>query len=232
VRPKVAADVAPEVDWRDWRLAAAPRRGLGRRARARPAAHEGSRRSPARRGPGTPAPHHAVLPVPRRSRRPRVPIRRQCVPDAREADTVAGDLADPLGEEATRSRRTSCSVTGPGAPPGDGPAPSTAASVRGRASSAAGTGRCRSRRWTGARLAPRSPRGPRRHPQRRRPPRDGHDRLVRVVAPSAACPASRPSAWPHASRLTLPMRVTPELLSCLRPHHPLWVMTHFNHPAS
>jgi lysine 2,3-aminomutase len=26
------------------------------------------------------------------------------------------------------------------------------------------------------------------------------------------------------------MRVTDELLRALRPHHPLWVMTHFNHP--
>ena len=35
-----------------------------------------------------------------------------------------------------------------------------------------------------------------------------------------------------ASRVpvTLPMRVTDELLRALRPYHPLWVMTHFNHP--
>ncbi len=30
--------------------------------------------------------------------------------------------------------------------------------------------------------------------------------------------------------VTLPMRVTRELVRALRPYHPLWVMTHFNHP--
>lgn len=30
--------------------------------------------------------------------------------------------------------------------------------------------------------------------------------------------------------VSLPMRITDELLSALRPYHPLWVMTHFNHP--
>lgn len=30
--------------------------------------------------------------------------------------------------------------------------------------------------------------------------------------------------------VTLPQRITSELLRALRPHHPLWVMTHFNHP--
>jgi lysine 2,3-aminomutase len=28
----------------------------------------------------------------------------------------------------------------------------------------------------------------------------------------------------------LPMRITDELLTALRPYHPLWIMTHFNHP--
>ncbi len=30
--------------------------------------------------------------------------------------------------------------------------------------------------------------------------------------------------------VTLPQRITTELLERLRPHHPLWVSTHFNHP--
>lgn len=30
--------------------------------------------------------------------------------------------------------------------------------------------------------------------------------------------------------VALPSRLTNELLSALRPHHPLWIMTHFNHP--
>jgi lysine 2,3-aminomutase len=30
--------------------------------------------------------------------------------------------------------------------------------------------------------------------------------------------------------VVLPQRITEELVAALRPHHPLWVMTHFNHP--
>ncbi len=30
--------------------------------------------------------------------------------------------------------------------------------------------------------------------------------------------------------VAVPSRITAELLDALRPHHPLWVMTHFNHP--
>jgi lysine 2,3-aminomutase len=30
--------------------------------------------------------------------------------------------------------------------------------------------------------------------------------------------------------VVLPQRITEELLAALAPHHPLWVMTHFNHP--
>lgn len=30
--------------------------------------------------------------------------------------------------------------------------------------------------------------------------------------------------------VVLPQRLTDELLDALKPHHPLWVMTHFNHP--
>jgi lysine 2,3-aminomutase len=30
--------------------------------------------------------------------------------------------------------------------------------------------------------------------------------------------------------VVLPQRIQPELLLALRPYHPLWVMTHFNHP--
>ncbi len=30
--------------------------------------------------------------------------------------------------------------------------------------------------------------------------------------------------------VAMPMRINEELLLALRPHHPLWVMTHFNHP--
>ena len=30
--------------------------------------------------------------------------------------------------------------------------------------------------------------------------------------------------------VTMPQRITRELVRALRPYHPLWVMTHFNHP--
>ncbi len=31
--------------------------------------------------------------------------------------------------------------------------------------------------------------------------------------------------------VAVPMRINDELLNALRPHHPLWLMTHFNHPS-
>jgi lysine 2,3-aminomutase len=56
------------------------------------------------------------------------------------------------------------------------------------------------------------------------------DRIVRIIA--AVRTVSSVETIRIATRVpvTLPQRITAELVRALRPHHPLWVMTHFNHP--
>ena len=56
------------------------------------------------------------------------------------------------------------------------------------------------------------------------------ERLVRVVAAVRAVPSVETIRLATRVPVTLPMRVGRELLRALRPFHPLWVMTHFNHP--
>jgi lysine 2,3-aminomutase len=163
---------------------------------------------------------------------PACPIRKQCVPDAREGDDVPGDLVDPLGERAhevaphlvqrypdrvlllatdrcavycrfcTRSRM----VGG-----GDG---AVAIEALGPALS-----------WLRA------------HPEVRDVIVSGGDplamateRISRLIAAVRAIESVDTIRLATRVPVTLPMRVTPELLRALRPYHPLWVMTHFNHP--
>jgi lysine 2,3-aminomutase len=56
------------------------------------------------------------------------------------------------------------------------------------------------------------------------------DRLVRLVARLHAIPNLDTIRLATRVPVTLPHRVTAELVRALRPYHPLWVMTHFNHP--
>jgi lysine 2,3-aminomutase len=56
------------------------------------------------------------------------------------------------------------------------------------------------------------------------------ERIERLVAAVRAIESVETIRLATRVPVTLPMRVTPELLRALRPHHPLWVMTHFNHP--
>jgi lysine 2,3-aminomutase len=56
------------------------------------------------------------------------------------------------------------------------------------------------------------------------------DRVVRVVAAVRAIESVDTIRLATRVPVTLPMRITPELVEALRPYHPLWVMTHFNHP--
>jgi lysine 2,3-aminomutase len=163
---------------------------------------------------------------------PQCPVRRQCVPDAREEDESPGDLADPLGEVAhevaphlvqrypdrvlllatdrcavycrfcTRSRMVG---GGAGAVSLDELAPALA--------------------WIRA------------HPEVCDVIISGGDplamateRLVRVVEAVRAIASVETIRLATRVPVTLPMRVTPELVRALRPYHPLWVMTHFNHP--
>jgi lysine 2,3-aminomutase len=162
----------------------------------------------------------------------RCPIRLQCVPDAREAIRVEGDLEDPLGEVAHEV------------------APHLVQRYPDRALLLA-TDRCsvycrfctRSRMvgdGGGARsleaLAPAFAYLAA-HPEVRDVIVSGGDpltlstsRLVSLLTALRAVPSVETVRLATRVPVTLPMRVTRELVEALRPFHPLWVMTHFNHP--
>lgn len=166
------------------------------------------------------------------TRDPACPIRLQCVPTASESKEVPGDLVDPLGEVehevaphlvrrypdrvlllatdrcavycrfCTRSRMVG---DGGGPVPVDRLAPALA--------------------WIAA------------HPEIRDvivsggdPLAMATDRLVRLVERIRAIPSVDTIRLATRIPVTLPMRVTSELVRALRRHHPIWVMTHFNHP--
>ncbi len=163
---------------------------------------------------------------------PRCPIRRQVVPRVEESREAQGDLRDPLGEEAHQV------------------AESLIQRYPDRALLLA-TDRCsiycrfctRSRmvgNGGGARsLTQLTPALDylRAHPEVTDVIISGGDplvmktsRLARLVA--AVRDVSSVQTIRLATRVpvTLPQRITDELLDALRPHHPIWVMTHFNHP--
>ncbi|MGH7280192.1 MAG: KamA family radical SAM protein [Polyangiaceae bacterium] len=163
---------------------------------------------------------------------PSCPIRMQCVPDAREADVAASDMIDPLGEVAHQV------------------APHLVQRYPDRVLLLA-TDRCavycrfctRSRMvGHGGGAASLEDLAPalayvRAHPEIRDvilsggdPLAMATDRLVRIVAAIREIESVDTIRLATRVPVTLPMRITSELLVALRPHHPLWVMTHFNHP--
>jgi lysine 2,3-aminomutase len=163
---------------------------------------------------------------------PACPIRRQCVPDGREGVEVPGDLFDPLGEEAHEV------------------APHLVQRYPDRALLLA-TDRCavycrfctRSRMvGDGGGAVPVDKLAPalaylRAHPEVRDVIVSGGDplamttdRIVRLVSAVRGVPSVETIRLATRVPVTLPMRITPELVRALRPFHPLWVMTHFNHP--
>ena len=56
------------------------------------------------------------------------------------------------------------------------------------------------------------------------------DRLVEIVARLRSIPSVEVIRLCTRNPVTLPQRITPALLERLRPYHPLYVNTHFNHP--
>lgn len=163
---------------------------------------------------------------------PSCPIRRQVVPHGAESETVLGDLADPLGEEAHQV------------------APELVQRYPDRALLLV-TDRCAvyCRFCTRSRLVGNGG-GPRslerlgqafdyleQHPEIRDVIVSGGDplamtteRLLGIVERLRRIPSIETIRLATRVPVVLPQRVTDELLSALRPHHPLWVMTHFNHP--
>jgi lysine 2,3-aminomutase len=163
---------------------------------------------------------------------PACPIRIQCVPDAREELEVPGDLVDPLGEVAHEV------------------APHLVQRYPDRAlllvtdRCAVYCRFCTRSRIVGAEsgavsldaLAPAFA-YLRAHAEVRDLILSGGDplamateRIVRVVSAVRAIPSVETIRLATRVPVTLPMRITGELLDALRPFHPLWVMTHFNHP--
>jgi lysine 2,3-aminomutase len=163
---------------------------------------------------------------------PSCPIRRQCVPDAREAEDVPGDLVDPLGEVVHEV------------------APHLIRRYPDRALLVA-TDRCavycrfctRSRLvGDGGGAVSLDALGPaltylEGHPEVREVIVSGGDplvmstpRLVALLGALRRVPSIELLRLATRAPVTLPMRITQELVKALRPFHPLWVMTHFNHP--
>jgi lysine 2,3-aminomutase len=163
---------------------------------------------------------------------PACPIRRQIVPHALEAREVPGDLVDPLGESAHEVApelvqrypdRALLLVT-------DRCAVYCRFCTRSRMVGQSGGARSLARLEPAlAYLAE--------HPEIRDLIVSGGDPLCLSTAKLEAI-LSRLREIPSietirlATRVpvVLPQRVTKELVAALRPHHPLWVMTHFNHP--
>ncbi len=56
------------------------------------------------------------------------------------------------------------------------------------------------------------------------------DRLDRILEAIRAIPTVETIRLATRVPVTLPMRITEELVCTLKRHHPVWVMTHFNHP--
>jgi lysine 2,3-aminomutase len=220
----------PEADWR-WQLrhAIASVDELARALPLTPREIEGARRADRQGLPIRITPYYLSL-VDRTD--PACPVRRQCVPDAREGDEIPGDLVDPLGERVHEV------------------APHLVQRYPDRVLLLA-TDRCavycrfctRSRMVGGGdgavsleALAP-ALSWLRAHPEVRDVIVSGGDplamsteRIHRLIAAVRAIESVDTIRLATRVPVTLPMRVTPELLRALRPYHPLWVMTHFNHP--
>jgi lysine 2,3-aminomutase len=162
----------------------------------------------------------------------RCPIRRQVVPHESELQQAPGDLGDPLGERAHEV------------------APELIRRYPDRALLLV-TDRCAvyCRFCTRSRIVGQG--GGARSEERLRPALDylaahpdvrdviisggdplamSSERLVRVVSAVRAIESVETIRLATRVPVTLPQRVTAELLAALRPYHPLWVMTHFNHP--
>jgi lysine 2,3-aminomutase len=231
--PRPAQGRARRTGKRDWtwqlRHAAASVDDLAAHLSLTPGELAGARRAEQAGLPIRITPHYLAL-CDRHD--PACPIRRQCVPRVDEAHEVPGDLADPLGEEAhqvaphlvSRYRDRAlllitdrcavyCRFCTRSRMVGDGggaiPLPALEPAMR----------------WLGA------------HAEVRDvivsggdPLTLSTDRLVRVLRRLREVPSVETIRLATRVPVTLPQRVTAELVRALRPFHPVWVMTHFNHP--
>jgi lysine 2,3-aminomutase len=163
---------------------------------------------------------------------PYCPIRCQVVPTTREDEPDVGDSSDPLGEEAhtpaahlvrrypdralllaTDRCATYCRFCTRRRRVGRGPGARSISELRPALEYLRAHGEIRELIISGG-----------------DPLVQSTQRLSRLLEHVRAC--TNIGAIRLATRVpvVLPQRVTPELISALRVHHPLWVMTHFNHP--
>lgn len=217
-------------DWR-WQLQHSMKtaRELASAVRLTPAELEGASRAEREGFPLSITPYYLSLIDPDD---PNCPIRRQVVPSAEEKKDSPGDLIDPLGEVAHEVApdlirrypdRALLFAT-------DRCAVYCRFCTRSRAVGAGGGARSLSR--LGPALAYLSE-----NPEVKDVIVSGGDplamsteRVVAVVRALREIPSIETIRLATRVPVALPQRVTTELLRALRRYHPLWVMTHFNHP--
>ncbi len=217
-------------DWR-WQLrnAVTSAAGLAKHLVLTEAEREGAERAEAAGFPISVTPYYLALAD---ANDPNCPIRRQVVPLAAEQVVAPGDLRDPLGEEVHEMApelvqrypdralllvSDRCSVY-------------CRFCTRSRMVGAGGGARSLSRLEPALDYL-------RVHPEVTDVIISGGDplvmstqRLVSIVEAVRAIPSVETIRLATRVPVTLPQRITEELLAALRPYHPLWVMTHFNHP--
>jgi len=160
------------------------------------------------------------------------PIRRQVVPHVLEGRTVQGDMRDPLGEESHEVApeliqrypdRALLLVT-------DRCAVYCRFCTRSRIVGTGGGPRSELRLMPAFEYL-------RAHPEIRDVIVSGGDplamstsRIVRVLQALRYIPSVETIRIATRMPVALPQRLTNELISALKPFHPIWIMTHFNHP--
>jgi lysine 2,3-aminomutase len=189
----------------------------------------GARRAEARGLPLLVTPHYLGLADPRD---PRCPIRRQIVPRIDEAREVPGDLVDPLGERAhevapmlvrrypdralllvTDQCAVYCRFCTRSRMVGGGVGPAPLAALEPALAWLAAHSEVRELILSGG-----------------DPLVLGTERLVRLLERVRAVEHIEVVRLATRVPVVLPSRVTERLARALRAFHPLWVMTHFNHP--
>jgi lysine 2,3-aminomutase len=160
------------------------------------------------------------------------PIRKQVVPHVLEARTIQGDLRDPLGEESHEVApeliqrypdRALLLVT-------DRCAIYCRFCTRSRIVGTGGGPRSELRLMPAFEYL-------RAHPEIKDVIVSGGDplamsttRIVRVLQALRYIPSVETIRIATRMPVALPQRITNELVSALKPFHPIWIMTHFNHP--
>jgi lysine 2,3-aminomutase len=163
---------------------------------------------------------------------PGCPIRLQCIPDAREEDEAPGDMVDPLGEVvhevaphlvqrypdralllATDRCGVYCRFCTRSRMVGDGGGAVSIEALGPALAYLRGHAEVRDVIVSGG-----------------DPLTMSTDRIVRLLDALRAIPSIETIRLATRVPVTLPMRITRELTQALRRFHPLWVMTHFNHP--